>query len=379
MSTIRDVAKLAGVSTMTVSRVVNNSGYTSQTTRLRVEQAVAQLGYVPNAVARYLRSKQTHTIALVVSDITNPFFTTIARGVEDVAGPRGFAVMFCNTDEDDDEEARYLRLLVERQVDGVLLVPAGNPAASIRMLRAHKVPLVILDRRVPGRPIDTVRCDSEAGAYELVRHLIGLGHRRIGVLTGRRSISTSADRVAGVRRALEESGLTLDEALVRWGRFNFGDLNLADGHQMADEVIAATDDPPTALFAANNFIAFGAIRALREMGLHMPDDISVVAFDDLPTEWVSDPFLTVAAQPAYEIGRRAAEMMIDRLTGERTRTGESVLLPFELIVRRSTAAPRSVGLPLVTPSRPTPARAAAAETGIRRRTPVAKSRQEAVG
>lgn len=341
MSTIRDVARLAGVSTMTVSRVINSSGYTSLATRLRVERAVQELGYVPNAVARHLRSKQTKAIALVVSDITNPFFTTIARGVEDHAGERGFAVMFCNTDESDDEEARYLRLLVERQVDGVLLVPAGSPRASIQLLRAHKVPLVILDRRVPGQRVNSVRCDSEAGAYELARHLIALGHRRIGVLTGRRAISTSADRVAGVRRALEEAGLVLDEALVRWGGFNFGNANLADGHQMAESVLTATDDPPTALFAANNFIAFGTFRALREMDLHVPDDISVVAFDDLPTEWVSDPFLTVVAQPAYEIGRRAAELMIDSLMGEEAKTGQSVVLPFDVIIRRSTAAPRS--------------------------------------
>lgn len=347
MSTIRDVARLAGVSTMTVSRVVNNSGYTSPATRLRVERAVEELGYVPNAVARHLRSKQTKAIALVVSDITNPFFTTIARGVEDLAGERGFAVMFCNTDESDDEEARYLRLLIERQVDGVLLVPAGSPRASIGLLRAHKVPLVVLDRRVPGLRVNNVRCDSEAGAHALARHLIGLGHRRIGVLTGRRAISTSVDRVAGVRRALEEAGLALDEALVRWGGFNFGNANLADGHQMAESVLTATDDPPTALFAANNFIAFGTFRALRELDLRVPDDISVVAFDDLPTEWVSDPFLTVAAQPAYEIGRRAAEMMIDSLVGEGTTTSQSVVLPFEVIIRRSTAAPRSTTPPVL--------------------------------
>ena len=148
-----------------------------------------------------------------------------------------------------------------------------------------------------------------------------LGHRRIAVLTGRRGISTSADRVAGVRRALAEAGLALDESLVRYGGFNFGNKNLADGRLMAQEVLAATDDPPTAIFAANNFIAFGAVRALRELGLKVPDDISVVAFDDLPVEWVNEPFLTVAAQPAYEIGRRAADMMIDRLVGERTATG----------------------------------------------------------
>ena len=339
MSRITEVADRAGVSAMTVSRVLNNSGYVSAATRQRVELAIAQLGYVPNALARQLRSKRTKMLALVVSDISNPFFTTIARGVEDAASARGFAVMFCNTDESNEEEARYLRLLVERQVDGVLLVPAENAAASLRLLRAHSIPVVVLDRRA-SRRVDNVRCDSELGAYALARHLLELGHRRIAVLTGRRGISTSVDRVAGVRRALADAGLALDESLVRYGGFNFGSLNLADGRRMAEEVLAASDDPPTAIFAANNFIAFGAVRALRELGLRVPEDISVVAFDDLPVEWVSDPFLTVAAQPAYEIGRRAAEMMIDRLVGERTTAGESVVLPFEVIVRRSTGAPR---------------------------------------
>ena len=330
MSRISEVADRAGVSAMTVSRVLNNSGYVRAATRQRVELAIAELGYVPNALARQLRSKRTKMLALVLSDISNPFFTTIARGVEDAASVRGFAVMFCNTDESDEEELRYLRLLVERQVDGVLLVPAQNAAASLRLLRTHSIPVVVLDRRA-SRRVDNVRCDSEAGAHALARHLVALGHRRIAVLTGRRSISTSADRVAGVRRALAEAGLALDESLVRYGGFNFGSKNLADGRLMAQEVLAATDDPPTAvIFAANNFIAFGAVRALRDLGLKVPDDISVVAFDDLPVEWVDEPFLTVAAQPAYDIGRRAAELMIDRLEGERTTTGESVVLPFEL-------------------------------------------------
>jgi LacI family transcriptional regulator len=348
MSRISEVAERAGVSAMTVSRVLNNSGYVRAATRQRVELAIAELGYVPNALARQLRSKRTKMLALVLSDISNPFFTTIARGVEDAASARGFAVMFCNTDESDEEESRYLRLLVERQVDGVLLVPAQNAAASLRLLRTHSIPVVVLDRRA-ARRVDNVRCDSEEGAYALARHLIGLGHRRIAVLTGRRAISTSADRVAGVRRALAEAGIALDGSLVRYGGFNFGDKNVADGRLMAQEVLAATDDPPTAIFAANNFIAFGAVRALRDLGLKIPDDISVVAFDDLPVEWVDEPFLTVAAQPAYDIGRRAADLIIDRLEGERNASGESVVLPFEVIVRRSTAAPRV--RPLFDPTR----------------------------
>jgi LacI family transcriptional regulator len=209
--------------------------------------------------------------------------------------------MFCNTDESDEEESRYLRLLVERQVDASFW--SRSECRGVRSAAAHPhIPFVVLDRRAPRR-VDNVRCDSEEGAHALARHLVALGHRRIAVLTGRRGISTSADRVAGVRRALGEAGLALDESLVRYGSFNFGNKNVADGRLMAQEVLTATDDPPTAIFAANNFIAFGAVRALRELGLKVPDDISVVAFDDLPVEWVDEPFLTVAAQPAYDIGR----------------------------------------------------------------------------
>ena len=340
MSTISDVAKRAGVSAMTVSRVVNGTGYTSVEARTRVEAAIEELGYVPNALARQLRSKRTKTIALVVSDISNPFFTTIARGVEDVAASHGFSVMYCNTDESETEEEQYLLMLIERQVDGVLLVPTRSSGTSFRLLHAHHMPVVVMDRRVAARNVDGVLCDSEAGAHALTRHLSELGHRRIAVLTGRRNISTSEDRVAGCRRALEEAGLVMDEALVHHGGFNFGKLNQADGHRMAQLVLAADGERPTALFCANNFIAFGAIRALREAGLRVPEDMSVVAFDDLPEEWVSEPFLTVAAQPAYEIGHRAAALLLDQISGDHDATGESIVLPFELIIRRSSGPPR---------------------------------------
>jgi LacI family transcriptional regulator len=350
MSTISDVAKRAGVSAMTVSRVVNGTGYTSADTRARVEAAIEELGYVPNALARQLRSKRTKSIALLVADISNPFFTTIARGVEDFFNGHGYSVMFCNTDEDVAEEEQYLLMLIERQIDGVLLVPARSSGESFDLLRAHRVPVVAIDRRVASRDVDSVRCDSEAGAHALVQHLVELGHRRIAVLTGSAAISTSIDRVAGARRALEEAGLELPDSLVHYGGYNFGKSNQADGHRMAFEMLEADGERPTAVFCANNFIAFGAIRALREKGVRVPDDMSVVAFDDLPEEWVSEPFLTVARQPAYEIGRSAATLLLDHITGAHQPHGESVVLPFELIIRRSSAPPLgAVSSPAIAP------------------------------
>jgi LacI family transcriptional regulator len=339
MSTISDVAKSAGVSAMTVSRVINGTGNTSPATRARVEAAIDQLGYVPNALARQLRSKRTKTIALVVSDISNPFFTTIARGVEDFFVDHGFSVMFCNTDEDATEEGQYLVMLIQRQVDGVLLVPARSTGESFQLLQSHRTPVVVIDRRVTNRTVDSVRCDSESGAHSLVRHLVGLGHRQVAVLTGSPSISTSMDRVAGARRALDEAGLALPESMIHYGAYNIGRNHQADGHRMAMDVLAAPGPRPTALFCANNFIAFGAIRALHESGLRVPDDMSVVAFDDLPEEWVSEPFLTVARQPAYDIGHRAASLLMDHITGAQAPTGVSVILPFELVIRRSSGPP----------------------------------------
>jgi LacI family transcriptional regulator len=179
MSTISDVAKRAGVSTMTVSRVINHSGYISQDTMERVEKAIVELGFVPNALARSLRFKQTKTIALVLTDITNPFFTTLARGVEDAASENGFSVMFCNTDESAAEEAENLNTLLQKQVDGVLLVPAGSSNESVVYLQERSIPVVVLDRRVPDVTVDTVRCDSVPGAYQVTQHLIDLGHRAL--------------------------------------------------------------------------------------------------------------------------------------------------------------------------------------------------------
>ena len=184
MSTIRDVAERAHVSTMTVSRVLNRSGYISAETRARVEHAIAELGYVPNSLARSLRFKQTKTLALILTDITNPFFTTIARGVEDVASANGFNVIFCNTDESPVVEARQLNTLAQKQTDGVLLVPARSSAGPVEFLQRQDVPVVVLDRRVPGGGVDVVRGDSEQGACDLIRLLLSLGHRRIAVLAG---------------------------------------------------------------------------------------------------------------------------------------------------------------------------------------------------
>jgi len=333
MSTIKDVARQAGVSTMTVSRVINNTGYIRTETRARVELAISELGYLPNALARSLRFKQTKTIALVLTDITNPFFTTVARGVEDAAGAQGFSVLFCNTDESESAEGEYLSILLQKQVDGVLLVPSSNESRAIPLLRERGVPVVTLDRRVSDPSVDAVRGDSERGAYDLVCHLIGLGHRRIAMLTSAHNVSTATDRVAGYRRALSEAGIAVDLRLICSDDFS------TEGGFRSTQQLLALHPRPTAIFGGNNFIAFGAFRAMREAGLQVPDDCSLVTFDDLPESWLMLPFLTTVNQPAYAIGQQATELLLDRLEGRGGPAARTIILPGELIIRRSSAPP----------------------------------------
>ncbi len=334
MANIRDVAKRAGVAPITVSRCINNSGYCSQETRTRVEAAIAELGFVPNRLASGLRSKRTNTLALILTDITNPFFTTIARGVEDIASEAGYTVIFCNTDESVSKEKMYLQMLLERRVDGILLVPALNGLDSMAFIRKQNIPIVILDRRLPELITDSVRCDSEGGAYQLTQLLLSLGHREIAILNGPKDVSTSEDRLAGYRRALAEAGIPINSKREYYGAFT-----QESGFEMTYKVLAEAQQL-TALFAANNFIAFGVLKALQELKLRVPEDIAVVGFDDLPPALVTFPFLTVASQPAYEMGRRAIEILLKKLNEGPTDQFQEVVLPAEIVIRQSIGKQR---------------------------------------
>ena len=330
MHTIHDVAKRAGVAPITVSRVINNSGYFSEATRERVEAAIAELGYIPNRLARGLRTKRTNTLALIMTDITNPFFTTVARGVEDTAGEAGYTVTYCNTDESEAKEQKYLDLLIQQQVDGILLVPAGSTPDSVKFVQKHGTPVVVLDRRLPGAETDSVRCDSEEGAYQLVRFLLDLGHRRIAMFGGPEGVSTAEDRLVGYRQAMAEAALEDISDLVQAGSFT-----QASGYEMAKQAISITPRP-TAIFAANNFIAIGALKALQDYGLKVPEDLALVAFDDLPQALVAFPFLTVVVQPAYKMAQEATKLLLTRLNDDTRREYQEIVLPTELIVRQSS-------------------------------------------
>ncbi len=318
---------------MTVSRVLNNSGYVSAEARARVESAVAELGYVPNTLGLSLRFKRTQTLALVVTDITNPFFTSMARGVEDVASQCGFSTILCNTDESETKQADYLTILLQKRVDGVLLVPARSAARPVQWLQQRNVPVVIIDRQAPGARVDCVRGQSEAGGHDLAALLYDLGHRNVAMLSGPAYVSTAAERVIGFMRASSERGISPPPGYILYGNFT-----VPSGYAMTQRVLKSSPQP-TALLTANNFIAIGAYRALRDSGLRVPDDVSLVGFDNLPEHMLLDPFLTVAAQPAYEMGTRAAQLLLDRLQGRGPSEPQDIQLPNEIVVRRSSAPP----------------------------------------
>lgn len=329
MTTISDVARLAGVAPVTVSRVINGALNVNPETRRRVEEAIAELGYVPNTIARSLRSKRTCSLALILPDITNTFWTTVARGVEDAAQDRGYAVLFCNTDESAAKQAAYLDLVASQRADGVIIAPCDADARRLQVLRDRAIPTVVIDRRVEGWDVDSVLGDSFSGAYALTRHLIGLGHRRIAIISGPASTSTAEDRVAGFCQALTEAGLTPDPALIHRGEFR-----ASSGERLADALLGA-EPRPTAIFAANNAIALGVIDAVARRGLRIPQDVALVCFDDFPNASHIFPFLTVVVQPAYEMGLNAAQLLLSRLDADVDLQPRHVILPCRLISRAS--------------------------------------------
>ncbi len=333
MPTIHDVAKKAGVAPITVSRVINNSGYVSEKVRNRVNQAVDELGYVPNILARSLKSKRTNTIALVFTDITNPFFNFMARGVEDSASDAGYNVIFCNTDESSDQESKYVKLLLQKQVDGILLVPADTRSNSIQLIQDQKTPLVVIDRCVSNKNVDIVRGDSEGGAYLLTKHLIDLGHRRITLFSGPEAVSTSQDRVKGYKRAMENHGLS------KFVDCYYGKFSRQSGIDLTKSIFSKENSPkPTAIFAANNLISVGILAELRNLGIKVPQDVAVCSFDGIPENLTVIPFLTNVAQPAYKMGQKATEILISRIKEkpEPSTDFEEIIFPVELTIRESS-------------------------------------------
>lgn len=337
MKTMKDVAERARVSVSTVSHVLNGTRKVSEETRGEVLAAVEELSYRPNLLAKGLKTRRTHTIGLLIPDIQNSFFTSVVRGVEDVALSRGYHLFLCNTDEDPGREDGYIRELAKKRVDGLMVAPSARREAGIRRLRGEGVPFVLVDRDVEGVDADVVGVDNRAGMRLIAEHLVGLGHRRIAMISGPLEKASGYERHEGLREALADLGVGLEGSLVR-----FGDFRTAGGRAGAAELLGLPS-PPTALVTANNQMTLGALLTINEMGLSVPGDLSVVGFDD--PEWapLTGPPLTTLAQPTYEMGVRASRMLLDRIeNGPDERSRRDLLEPW-LVVRGSTARAGETG------------------------------------
>lgn len=322
------------VSVGTVSNVMSGTCAVSPELRDRVERVIGELNYHPNHIARSLKSRRSNTLAIVISDITNPFFPLVVRGAEDAASKRGYLLTIFNTDDQLAREQQVFSVLRMRRVDGVLVVvsPESGEGTHLAEMIAAGIPVVCLDRVPPNAKVDSVLVDNVKGASICVRHLVGMGHRRIGVISGPRKLQTARDRVEGYRLALREAGIPYSAALVREGDFRF-----ESGYRLAKD-LCLSHPRPTALFALNCTMGMGAYKAMQELSLACPEDMALAVFDDVPGGDVFRPQLTVVSQPAYDIGYRAADLLIQRLTNQiPSDKPVAVMLEPELKIRQSTA------------------------------------------
>lgn len=332
-ATVRDVAKRAGVSPMTVSRVINGSTRVRLETRRRVESAISELDFIPNGIARGLKLSKTGALGLVIPDIVNPFFAVLVRGAETVARRAGYRLILCNTENDLGLERQYVEDMISHWVEGLLIAPVGDRSkANLMPLVRRKFPFVLIDRSVAGLDCDLVKADSLDGARTLVRHLMSIGHKRIAAIVEPNDISTARERLAGYRSALQAAGIAYDADLVVE---TSGDR--AGGHSAMHQILSLSP-LPTAVFALNNLTAMGAMQAIRERGLEVPRDIALVCFDDVEHLAVLSPFLTVVNQPTETFGTIGAQLLLDRISGRVTKRARQVVLQPQLLVRQSCGA-----------------------------------------
>ncbi|MGA8116648.1 MAG: LacI family DNA-binding transcriptional regulator [Actinocatenispora sp.] len=328
MTTIYDVARAAEVSPATVSRVLNGKQTVDDELAERVRDAARQLDYRPNAVARNLRRSRTSLWAVIISDINNPFFTALVRGVEDVAQSAQYSVVLCNADENPDKEASYISAVLSEQMAGVIISPTHLSTHIGRLLGAH-APVVAIDREVDGAAIDTVLVDNEHGARLATAHLIEQGYQRVACITGPHEVTTASERLRGYQAALRDAGRTVDPGLVRYANFRE-----AGGHAAMTDLLDS-GARPDAVFAGNNLMTVGALECLAERGLAVPSEVAVVGFDDVPWAGFLRPPLSTVSQPTYELGRTAANLLLQRIA-DPGRPASRITLHTELHVRGSS-------------------------------------------
>ncbi|WP_390348583.1 LacI family DNA-binding transcriptional regulator [Variovorax boronicumulans] len=333
MATIKDVALQAGVSVTTVSHVVNDTRHVSAKVRERVELAIRELGYVPNAMARSLKSNTTSTLGMLIPNSSNPYFAEIVRIVEDRCFGAGYTLVLCNTDDEPRRQSVYLQVLAERRIDGLIVVSTGadEDDSLATQLRGLRIPTVLVDREIADPACDLVETAHMQGGLLAVRHLLSLGHKRIACIGGPLGVTSSEQRIEGWRMALAETGSAPNADALLWrGGFT------SQGGYEAMHAILRTEQKPSAVFVCNDLMAIGALRAAHESGVRVPDELSIVGFDDIELSAYTSPPLTTVAQPKERIGALAVDMLLERMGGKR-RDARKVVLQPELRVRASTA------------------------------------------
>ena len=335
MATVADVAKRAGVSVSTAARVLSGQGYAAEETRRHVLEAAKELGYVPNQIARSLRTRRTKMIGLLIGDVENLFYSVIARNVESVTRDAGYHLVLCNSDDDPEIEREYLKLLEGIQVDALIVTPTSENRKNLGRLLEKEMVIVQVDRRVDDLAADAILVDNEEGAASAVSHLIDAGHSRIGIVTGELAVHTAQLRLAGYERALGAHGIPLRKELVKTGSFH-------REHAIEDAVDLIRARPaPTAVFAANNILAEASLTALEQEGLSVPRDVSLVAFDDMPWMSMVVPAITTVRQPIADMARGAAELALRRLREGREGAPSTIVFRTQLIERDSVGPPRN--------------------------------------
>lgn len=335
MPTIKDVARHAGVSITTVSRILNNQPYVAEELRQRVLKSIDELGYRPSRVAQRLRATASSLVGVIFSDIANPFYIESLRGIEQVLSQHGMSVLIGNANSDPKREEAFIHLMQMEGVAGLIIAPTKEDSPVLAHTSDLGLPVVVIDRRMVNMQVDAVLADNFKGSWLAIQHLVQLGHQRIAVVSGPLHLTSGRERYTGYLQAMSDVSLPVENSFTR-----FGDYRQASGYTLTRELLNLSD-PPTALFVANNQMTIGALNAIHEAGWTIPDDIAVIGFDDLSWAISLNPPLTTVAQPTFEIGLRAAELFLVRIA-DPNRPPRTIVLETRLIVRESCGSHRTI-------------------------------------
>jgi LacI family transcriptional regulator len=325
MVTIKDIAKRAKVAISTVSYVINNSKNVTPETKARVLSAIEELNYYPSMAARSLKTRRTLTVGIIVPDISNAFFTEIIRGIEDLFNKHDYSVILCNTDEDQDKEKRYLNTLYEKDIDGLIFIGTGKNEEIFK--NRKEVPIVLVDRKVSG-DFDSVMVDNVLGGFLATDHLLKRNRSKVMFLSGDLKLNTYFERLQGYKLGLKTHGIEFDESLIHQCK-----VSHEAGYQFMETLLNKPFDIRS-IFAENDLIALGVMKALLNKGFRIPEDVAIVGYDNIPTSYLVDPSLTTIDQPKYLIGKKAGELLLSKMNGNRENKEQIVLDP-ELVVRES--------------------------------------------